>query len=258
MYRYVNIRGERIAFRKKGRGRVVLMLHGNRSSSRSMEPLMEPLSEKATIYAPDMSGFGESTYHHRREAVADYAEDMAAFLEVLDLREVLVIGWSFGGAVAMELAKLTERVESMVLLSSMGPEGIAFPSIVSTADKYRGLDRAEAKRERAKDMLAESLFDGDLPEAYLHLVEEAVAQQNGLDVYFAMLRYRLADARDIPTLIIHGLDDRVVAYEDASRLSEFYPNSRLKALPGGHFLIYNDCEAVEREIATFMDETAKK
>ena len=251
MDHYIDVCGESIAYIKKGSGPDVLVLHGNRSSSLAMVPLIDALATRSRVFAPDMCGFGRSSYNRRHKEVKDYAEDMAAFLGALDMKEVTVVGWSFGGIVAMELAKLSPRVKKMVLLSSVGPEGIAFPALITGGDKPL-LNRKESKRDRIRAMLGRDLFDGELPQDYLHLIEEALLQRNGLDAYRAMRRYRLKDARNIPVLILHGAEDRVVALDDALAMESFYPDCALRVLEGGHFLLYNRCKDVVDEILKFL------
>lgn len=251
MDHYIDICGESIAYIKKGSGPDVLVLHGNRSSSLAMVPLIDALATRSRVFAPDMCGFGRSSYNRRHKEVKDYAEDMAAFLGALDMKEVTVVGWSFGGIVAMELAKLSPRVKKMVLLSSVGPEGIAFPALITGGEKLL-LNRKESKRDRIRAMLGRDLFDGELPQDYLHLIEEALLQRNGPDAYRAMRRYSLTDPRNIPVLIIHGADDRVVSVDEALALKGYYPDCELILLEGGHFLLYNQGERVAREILRFL------
>ena len=253
MDHYIDVCGESIAYIKKGSGPDVLVLHGNRSSSLAMVPLIDALATRSRVFAPDMCGFGRSSYSRRHKEVKDYAEDMVAFLGAMDMKEVTVVGWSFGGIVAMELAKLSPRVKKMVLLSSVGAEGIAFPALITGGgEKLSLLNRRDSKRERIRAMLGRDLFDGELPQDYLHLIEEALLQRNGPDAYRAMRRYSLTNPRNIPVLIIHGADDRVVSVDEALALKGLYPDCELVVLEGGHFLLYNQGERVAREILKFL------
>lgn len=249
-----SILGECISYIRQGSGTPVVVLHGNRASAKVMLPLIEALSNSYQVYAPDMSGFGNSSYRRRKARVDAYAAEMAAFLEALDIKEAAVIGWSFGGAVAQELAKISHRVKSIVLLSSVGAGGIDALSITTDGDEYRDLNRIEAKRERTKDMLAEILFDGDLPKAYHYVLEEALVQKNSLDVYFAMRHYKLEHPRHIPVLILHGENDHVVGVQEAVELYRHYPWGRMEILGGGHFLIYNHCGEVFKHIESFLKD----
>lgn len=229
-----------------------MVLHGNRSSSLAMIPLIDALATGARVFAPDMCGFGRSSYNRRHKEVKDYAEDMAAFLGAMDMKEVTVVGWSFGGIVAMELTKLSPRVKKIALLSSVGAEGIAFPAVTTGGDKLSFLNRKESKRDRIRAMLGRDLFDGELAQDYLHLIEEAVLQRNGPDAYRAMRRYSLNNPRNISVLIIHGADDRVVSVDEALALKGLYPDCELIILEGDHFLLYNQRERVTREILKFL------
>ncbi|VEJ34747.1 Non-haem bromoperoxidase BPO-A2 [Aedoeadaptatus ivorii] len=258
MYQYKAAGGEIFAYRRRGTGRAILLLHGNRASSGAMEPLAAPLSAYGAVYVPDMPGFGESTYNHRLRRVEDYGAMMAEFLAAKELEDVVVVGWSFGGAVAMELAKQSERVSALVLLSAVGVGGVTLPGLRGEAQKYAHLPRQEAKRMRIEEMLGTYLFHGELPRAYLHLLEEALKQKNPLDIYRALRRYRCTAPRDLPALIIHGKGDRVIPVSDAMATAAAYPRSELLLLEGGHFLLYNQRDAVLRAIVDFLAAHPKK
>ena len=60
---HINIGKETLAYLDRGRGEAVLLLHGNMSSSLHFTPLFERLAEGFRLIAPDLRGFGDSTYH---------------------------------------------------------------------------------------------------------------------------------------------------------------------------------------------------
>ncbi len=122
-----------------------VLLHGNQSGSFHWQPLMEKLEEEeeeeetasvyaasvyaasvyaASVYAIDLPGFGDSTYNQRFDSLYELAVHVDAWMEAMGLTQAIVVGWSTGGGVALELAaSFPERVSHLVLLSSVGLGG---------------------------------------------------------------------------------------------------------------------------------------
>ena len=117
--------GETLYYRKAGTGpKALLLIHGNMSSSRHWEPLMKVLSLEYTLYAVDLRGFGDSTYHRPIQALVDFADDLVLLADALNLPDFIPVGWSTGGGVAMYLAATQpHRVEKLILVESMSYRG---------------------------------------------------------------------------------------------------------------------------------------
>ena len=117
--------GETLAYLEHGTGKQVLFLiHGNMSSGVHFLPLIERLENDFHIIAPDMRGFGDSSYHHRFDSLHELAEDLASFANAFHLKNMIVAGWSTGGGVALSLAAHhPELVKKIVLIESMSYRG---------------------------------------------------------------------------------------------------------------------------------------
>lgn len=113
--------GETIAYRESGNGeRTMLLLHGNMSSSVHWQTTMEALAPYCRVIAPDLRGFGDSSYNNRFDSLQELAQDVAAFAELLGISRCAVVGWSTGGGIAMELAAdYPELVCKVILLDSV-------------------------------------------------------------------------------------------------------------------------------------------
>ncbi len=115
--------GEEIAYMEFGTSDEVLVLvHGNMSSSVHYMPLVEGLKKKFKLIIPDMRGFGDSTYVNRFDSLDDLAFDLLELLEKLKIKEYNVAGWSTGGAVAMRMA-VESNVKHVVLIESCSHKG---------------------------------------------------------------------------------------------------------------------------------------
>lgn len=117
--------GETLCYRKSGEGdKILLLIHGNMSSSVHWAPVFNALPPGCTAYAPDLRGFGESTYNTPIQSLQDFAQDLVFFVRELGLEKFTLVGWSTGGGVAMYLAaEYPDMVENLVLVESVGHTG---------------------------------------------------------------------------------------------------------------------------------------
>jgi len=121
--------GEILAYRETGSGeKTLLLIHGNQSSSLFYEFLMRDFENSAHLIAVDMAGFGNSEYKSRHMTIKEWADDIALFMTAKNIDNAIVLGWSAGGGVAMELsACYPDKVQSLVLLASVGVKGFPLP-----------------------------------------------------------------------------------------------------------------------------------
>jgi len=116
--------GETLAYRSCGQGPAVLLIHGNMSSSVHWQTTMEALEPSFKVIAPDMRGFGDSTYTKSFDSLRELAADLEMLLIELGVGACSVVGWSAGGGVAMEMAAdLPNAVEQIVLVESVPTTG---------------------------------------------------------------------------------------------------------------------------------------
>jgi 3-oxoadipate enol-lactonase len=98
-----------------GTGPVVLLIHAGVADRRMWDPLVSALAHAFRVVRPDLRGYGESPMPGGEYADAD---DLAALLDHLQVRDAAVVGASFGGRVALELACAhPARVRELVLLN---------------------------------------------------------------------------------------------------------------------------------------------
>ena len=90
--------GARIFYEDKGSGRPVLLLHGF-MAHRGFFRFQKPLADRFPLVAPDLPAHGDSCDARGAVTVEQIAEDVAALVKTLGLRDVVGIGWSLGAAV---------------------------------------------------------------------------------------------------------------------------------------------------------------
>lgn len=116
---------ETVAYLEQGQGNTVLLLvHGNFSSSVYFKPLLDRLPKNIHVYAPDLRGYGDSSYFERIKSLKDFANDLALFMNELKIEKAYVAGWSLGGGVVLELAAhYPKMVEKLILINSTTHKG---------------------------------------------------------------------------------------------------------------------------------------
>ncbi len=107
-------------------GEPVLLVHGNVSSSVFWEETLLALPDGFRGLAPDLRGFGgtQPLPIDASRGLRDFADDLAALVDVLDLGRVHLVGWSMGGGVVMQyLVDHPERVAGLTLVNPVSPYG---------------------------------------------------------------------------------------------------------------------------------------
>ena len=108
----------RVFLRQWGEGRPILCLHGHPGSSDSMAVFGRSLSQRYRVLMPDLRGYGRSQ-GRSPFAMTDHLDDLIDILDHQGIDRCLVLGWSLGGIIAMELAlRYPERVAGLVLIAT--------------------------------------------------------------------------------------------------------------------------------------------
>ncbi|HAQ56557.1 MAG TPA: alpha/beta hydrolase [Acholeplasmatales bacterium] len=117
--------GESYSYLETGTGpKTLVLIHGNLSSSVYYTPLMERLPADLRVLAPDLRGFGDSSYVHRTGSLLELAGDIKLFLDALGVKQASILGWSLGGGVAMEFAAAyPEMTEKLILIDATTHRG---------------------------------------------------------------------------------------------------------------------------------------
>lgn len=252
----LTLHGYDVAYRRAGKGPVLLLLHGIAGSSQTWVPAMELLRRDYTVLAPDFLGHGRSAKPLGDYSLGNHAAGMRDFLHVLNIERATVIGQSFGGGVAMQFAyQFPERCERLVLVDAGGlgrevswilrlvtlpAAEYVLPLIFSlplrdVGDSIVGFLRNLGIRDaRATEIWGSfaSLTEPANRQAFIRTMR-AVIDPGGQSVS-AMDRLYLAS--NMPTLIVWGDRDRIIPLIHAYRAHELIPNSRLAIMKGvGHY-----------------------
>ena len=229
----VAVRGVQIEMIERGAGRPLLFLHPGIGIEPDA-PVLERLAARYRVLAPTHPGFGRSELPKGFDKVDDLAYFYLDLLDQLDLSDVVVVGVSFGGWIAAEIAiKSTARISHLVLANAIGIK-VGGREQRDIADIY-ALTEDELLKLAYHDPAAGKRDYKAMPDAEVKAASrnrEALARYAWSPyMHDPKLKARLHRI-DVPTLLLWGMSDHV--------LSEAYGRAFCAAIPGARF------EAIER------------
>ena len=248
-------------YEDEGSGEPALLIHGHTLDRRIWEPVMPGLREAGIrVLRPDLRGHGRSTRPDSGYHWIDHAADMAAVLDDAGVDSARVVGFSIGGAIALEMAlTMAGRVDSLLLMSPVMPDRIFEPAFmenlkqVARVARADGIAAAMAGPWSESPLLGFSFTKPGVREAAERITRdfpgaEYLATERDLVKRSWAVPDRLAEI-DLPTLVLSGDHDmpgfRAWAEEAASAI----PGARLDVLEGcGHLLPLEAPNRVAREI----------
>jgi 2-hydroxymuconate-semialdehyde hydrolase len=260
--RFVEVGGERIHLEERGSGSPLLLIHGFPSNATAWRLIMDRLGPHHSMVAPDMVGFGRSTRRPRRPLGGeDYADRLAALLDVLELERVDVAGLSWGGSVAQRLAaRHPERVDRLVLVASVSAGRwlrLTTANLLglAVAVRFPRVGRLAVRRFLRRAAADPALPLEDLVRAYV----EPLQAPGTLAAMRRFVRDTAATAPiDLgriraPTLVIVPQADGVVRPDVGVEIATAIPQARLEPLPGiGHAVQFEAPNRVAELLIGFL------
>lgn len=257
---FVHAAGLRLGFQRRGEGPCLLLLHGGVSDSRVWRRELDVLSDAFEVVAWDAPGCGSSSDPPEHFRMAQYADCLREFIDVLGLGCPHVLGHSWGSTLALELYRQhATMVSSLVLVGayagwagSLPPEQVEqrlqFALQIATmlinqfeADSMQGLFSYVMPKDRAEELqtiLSEIHPGGTKTMAY------ALAE--------ADLREMLPRI-EVPTLLVWGDADQRSPLSIARECHASIPRSTLTVMPGlGHDCYLESPETFEAEVRNFL------
>ncbi len=237
----------------------LVFLHGSTMTKEGLLPFAAGFSNYNCVVF-DLTAHGESAGKEPSE-IKTFAEDVEYSVTQLQEQKIIgarvvLLGYSMGGAITCEIAIRNKMpLVGMVLLSS----GADLNNHTPLVD---GLKNMPAEKFNTSDIYA-ALFGTDTPEAVQKAIiasmdSTKVADAIGYGDLIASNQYnRLSDSKDIeiPALLVHGNDDKIVLPTAAIETWKAIPNSQLLMVPyKGHALIIEDMELVKQKVLSFIEK----
>lgn len=263
--------GTTIYYKDWGKGPVVTFSHGWPLNSDAWDGQMLFLAQNGfRVVAHDRRGHGRSSQAWSGNDMNGYADDLAAVIEALNLKDVTLVGHSTGGGeVARYIGRHgTKRVAAAVLIAAVPPILLKSPSnpVGLPIEVFDGLrsslfkDRSEFYKDFAfpfygANRPGASVSQGILDQFWLW------GMQGGVDnIYDSIKAFSETDFTedlrkfDVPTLLMHGEDDQIVPINISSKKSaKLIKGAKEIYYPGKpHGLTSTDQDEVNADLLKFL------
>jgi 3-oxoadipate enol-lactonase len=252
-------------YERSGSGPRLLFLNGSGSTLASSAMLIAPFAARFDVVAHDQRGLGQTAVPPGPYSMADYAADALALVDDMGWETCRVVGVSFGGMVAQELAVTApERVERLALCctSPGGAGGASYPL-------HELGELPPAERAALGTRLLDTRFDADWLASHPsdRGLAEMMAARRGdaksaeqirgeAEQLGARARHDVCDRLHLvscPTLVACGRYDGIAPVGNSEAIAARVPNAELRCYEGGHAFFAQDPRALP-EILDFLAE----
>lgn len=234
----------------QGHGYPILCLHGHPGNSRCMTIFTAELAKRFTTISPDLRGYGRSQTD-AAFAIVEHLDDVRGLLAELEIQRCLVLGWSLGGMLAMEMAlRYPEQVTGLILVATAAHPRGNHPPITWQDNLYTAiaslLNRVAPGWQWNIDTfgrrsLYRYLIQQHTQRAYRHLADEAftaffqtskfAGQALNSAIRQGYNRLPDMDKITVPTLVLCGERDRHITAVSSQETAAHLPNALLKTYP---------------------------
>lgn len=263
--------GTEIFYKDWGEGQPIVFSHGWPLSADAWDAQMFFFGERGyRVIAHDRRGHGRSSQTWTGNDMDTYADDLAALIDHLNLRDAILVGHSTGGGeVTRYLGRHgTQRVSKVALISAIPP------LMLKTEANPQGAPIEVFDDIRKNTYLNRPQFFYDLTLPFYGFNREGAKVSEGIrmafwlqgmqagikSAYDCIKQFSESDLTedlkkiDVPTLVLHGDDDQIVPIAASAMLSsKLLSNATLKVYPGGaHGLAQLEVERFNNDLLAFI------
>jgi len=257
MKKYIYVNSKRVRYIDKGKGTVVVLIHGFMESVATWKNLIAPLSESCRIIAIDLPGHGKSKFAEQ-QTIESYSDTIYQVLKNLEITKFVIVGHSMGGYVSLDFAeKHIEMLSGLCLFHSTPFADSAEKKIsrLNTIEKLNLGHKDEICLAHASNMFAsqnlllmeqqiEKVYEICMKNTTINLISSLTAMYNRKDYYETFKQLQ------IPVLYIAGKYDNFISSETIDKI-EFPECVKFQMLHNsGHAAMY---EQVEESLLVLND-----
>ena len=249
---FLEVNGLRMHYRRAGDGARLLYISGTGADLRMTPGVFEsPLGSAFDVLAYDQRGLGQTDKPAGPYSMQDYADDAAALLDAIGWDNALVVGVSFGGMVAQELALRHPAMVARLVLActSAGGEGGASYPLHQLADLP--VDERMTRQLAISDLRQTAEWQRSHPEAVERMLawSRAAASIGGSDPTRLVGEALQLDARrrhdtwdrldqlKMPVLLCAGRYDGIAPLRNMEAMAGRIPTAELRVYTGGHLFL---------------------
>ncbi|HEX4166412.1 MAG TPA: alpha/beta fold hydrolase [Bryobacteraceae bacterium] len=253
--------GAKLYWEEHGSGPPVLLIMGLSFTHEMWYRILPTLARRCRVIVFDNRGVGLSDVPKGPYSIRQMARDAATVLDAAGVSAAHVIGASMGGMIAQELALLFPRRVSSLLLACTSHGGLLarWPKFVRPKGlKLRGPDRRQMELS-----LVPLLYCSSTALERIHEDIEVQCRSNwSYKGFFGQFTgillwtsYRRLPAIQVPTIVIHGDQDRLVPPQNGKIVASRIPGAQFRLIKdAGHILTTDQPEACKRLMMDFLKQ----
>lgn len=237
MTMHIDLSQARTAYSVSGEGPPILLIHGYEATRNSFAALTSELSKSMTVYSYDQRDCGETQSKVSANSLLELVDDAAELIRALGIKNLMVLGTSFGGRLAQGLAIQHPDLVARLVLCNTWPIDIALESA-----NWMGVARLATLRmglPATARWLAQSYYGSAYVDSHPELVER-FAQKKPKNPRTMLIRkthgLRL-EGITVPSLLISGTSDPIVPTRIMRGMQTRIEGSTLVEIPGAHHAV---------------------
>ena len=233
----LDISGIETSYLKSGSGEPLLLLPGWGATAAAYNLPIKQLSEKYTVYALEMPGFGVTPEPKEAWDVDDYADFVTEFIEKTGIDNFIIAGHSYGGRVILKLCSRENKftIKKVVLIDAAGLRHELSPEAKARQEKYKKLKKFYNKKlvstfcPSAVEKLQKKYGSSDYANAS-PIMRETLVKSVNEDLE------SLLPCVPSGAVLIWGRNDTATPVSDGEKMKGVIPDSTLTVIEGaGHF-----------------------
>jgi 3-oxoadipate enol-lactonase len=257
----IQVDGLQLSFLDEGIGPALLLLHGFPLDHTMWHHQIHSLSRTYRVIAPDLRGMGQSSAAAGPFTLTRYALDCLALLDLLNIKQAAVCGFSLGGYIAMSLLSLVpERITALVLANTRPdadpPQG--------RQNRFKmAADLVEQGSAAASTAMLPKLFTAETAADQPQLIEDLrtriiAMNADGLIQACLAMAYRtdstaLLGSFQGPALVIGGNQDPITTPEVTRKMADGIPKASYKLIANAaHLTPVEQPQAFTEVLETFL------
>ncbi|WP_224490818.1 alpha/beta fold hydrolase [Robertkochia flava] len=270
-------------YREYGKGNTtLLMIHGLGSNSRAFDKLLASTSDHFRSVVVDLPGYGDSAKGEMQPGMKNYSEVLTAFIIQQGYTDVILVGHSMGGQIALTMAENTVEkpwLKGVFLLAPAGVETFTQADRDWFGQYVTPAAMSMLSAEQIKGNFDVNFASGKTPEDALFMYQDRIKLMENSDAYTDYLETVGANIQAMltepviqgfpgiehPVWVIYGEQDYLIpnrilhpslTLEDLKKNCNFtHPKSRFLTIPNaGHFLVWDQPERIAELLEEFLND----
>lgn len=231
--KYISANGLEVFYREFGEGKPLILLHGATETHKLWQPFIPKLSESFRVITPDSRGHGRTINSASEFSYQVLADDLAAFIQALDLDTPFLFGYSDGGQAVLDFGIRYPEIAGALVIggawyrfsteyqNSLKKTGFVGPGKMD----FQIFGEFAPVDWRERMIRAHPNPDSNYPETLL---------RNLAALFWTLLNYVREDFQKITAsaLILVGEMDEMVPPEESREMAALIPGAELEVIPG--------------------------